>query len=403
MNGPQKVYVIKTNKSKAHVDLDLPPGNVASSGAMGSEGSSSAARDGTRSSDRRSGALLLLLYCTGPFAILATSRGRKSRPWVLAAVLSVLVGLVTLSQWNAFVSATDSGSREAVITLVAACVSIVGIFAVWARGVFLIGRQEGARVRRIPEILKRPAGTGILGAVMPGLGLLISGRSRRAAAVLWMVCMTLVSALILSQADWLWRFNSQAGALATEGRTLEYLFVALAACALLGAVSWLAQALDGMHNAAKGNGRVAAMRAGAAITILFASFVVAGLALEGRDLAAGCDDAAGIMHEEGLEVVPLILAEAAMRLDPSLPAYTARAIALHEAAGNDGTALVLRRSLVDRLEPCIGMLEQEGLVLRAEPAPGPSPAPVERSAAPAVRLLPAELLISPQAQMPFGP
>ncbi|MDD3642301.1 MAG: hypothetical protein PHQ19_02415 [Candidatus Krumholzibacteria bacterium] len=399
MSGPQKTYVIEPSKRKPRVDVDLPPGDGTSQGTAGNDGTSSA----LRSADRRPGWPLLLLYCTGPFAIFATSRGRRSRPWAIAAVLSVLIGLVTLWRWEAVVSATFAGSREAVAFLLAACVAAVGMTAVWARGVFLIGRQEGARVRRIPEFLKRPAGSGILGAAMPGLGLMISGRSRQAAAVLWMVCLALVSILILSQADWLWRFNRQAGALAAAPRTLEYLFIGLAVCALLGAVSWVVQALEGMRRATKGNGHAAAMRTGAAIAVLCVAVAVAGLSLEGRTFAASLDSAAQAMSGEGFEIAPILMAEAAMRLDSSRPAYTAHAIAIYESAGKGGRADLLRRSLVQRLAPCIGVLEEQGLVTRAQAGDQPAPSRAQKEPFPAELLLPAELLIGPQAQSPFGP
>lgn len=403
MSGPQKVYVIEPKKPKSRVDLDLPPAGRSGQGATGNDGASSSARENSRTADRRSGVPLLLLYCTGPFAILATTRGRRSRPWVAAAILSILLGLLTLLRWEAVVSATAVGSRDAVALLFAACVSAIGMAAVWARGVFLIGRQEGARVRRIPDLLKRPAGTGILGAVMPGIGLLISGRSRHAAAVLWMVCLSLVSALVLSQADWLWRFNRQAGALATAPRTLEYLFIGLAVGALLGAVSWVAQAIDGMRTSAKGNGHAAAIRTGTAVAVLCVALAVAGFALEGRDLAVSLDDAAAALHEEGLEIVPLVMIEGAMRLDPSQPAFTAHAIALYESVGMTGSALVLRRALVERLEPCITVLEEEGIVTRVSAAEPGSPEHAIGRQESAGRLLPAELMLAPQAQTPFVP
>jgi hypothetical protein len=305
--------------------------------------------------------------------------------------------------WEPVVTGSAGGSRSAVALLITACVALVAGFAAWARGIFLIGRQEGARIRRIPDILKRPAGAGFLGAVMPGLGLLISGRSRQAAAALWMVCVTLISMLILSQADWLWRFDRKAGALAAGGRALEYFFIFLTVCGLLGVVSWIAQAIDGMRHSAKGNGQVAASRAGLLIVVSVAVFAVWTIAFEGGPMAKMLDLNAASLHEEGFEIVPLVMSEAAMTLDSSRPAYTAHAIAMYESAGRYDRALVLRRSLVDRLEPCIGVLEEEGLVTRALANRRSEIEDAGDVPAQADRVLPAELTIFSGTPSPFMP
>lgn len=403
MSGSQKVYVIDSGKRKPSVDLNLPPDNAPAKGAAGNYLASSAAREKARQVGRRSGVPLLLLYCSGPFAIFATPQGRRGRAWMITALLSVILATVAMRSWGPVVSPAWDGSRSALVLLIAACAALIAGFAAWARGVFLIGRQEGARVRRIPEWLKRPAGTGMLGLLVPGLGLLVAGHARRAAAALWVLCATLVSVLILSQADWLWRFNRQAGALALSSRALESIFIATGVCALLGAVLWIAQALVGVRCAAKGNGPAAAARASAVLAVLCAAFIVTGLASRREPLADALDYAARALHAEGLEIVPLAMAEAAMRLDPSQPAYMANAAALYESAGHSDKALTLRRVLIERLEPCIGVLEEEGLVVRAAKTAQPVPVQAAGPADPAEMLLPAELLIVPRLQDPFGP
>lgn len=407
MSGPRKEYVIDPVKPKPRIDLNLPPMRGANEGAIEADAASEETTrnvpraQGLRMPERRSGLPLLLMCCAGPLAIFATSRGRRSRIWPLSAVLSVLLGGFTALLWDPVVGQTAAGSRGAVTLLVAACAATVAGFAAWSRGIFLIGRQEGARIRRIPELLKRPGGTGLLGALVPGLGLLISGRARQAAASLWIVCAALVSAMILSQADWIWRFDRRAGALAAGGRALEYFFVFLAVCALAGALAWIAQALAGMRHSPKGDGRTAAARAGAAIAVSLAAIAAWSLLFERGPMAERLDRAASVLHEEGLEFVPVGMAEAAMRLDSSHPEYTARAIEIYERAGRYDEATALRRSLVERLAPCIGLLEEEGLVVRASTLSRTAPAGSAGEAVPAGRLLPAELLIAPQT--PFVP
>lgn len=409
MSGQRKEYVIDPARLKPRVNMTLPPMRGANEGTAGDDTPSAAASGSGRraraqsAAERRPGWPLLLWYCAGPFAIFATSRGRKERSWIAAALLSMILGAIAALSWDPLVSGTSTGSKSAVAVLVILCAALTAGFAAWTRGIFLIGRQEGARIRRIPDMLKRPAGTGLLGSVLPGLGLLVSGRPRQAAAALWMVCATLLSIMILSQADWLWRFDRRAGALSAGGRALEYLFIFLFVCGLLGVVSWVVQALDGMRHAAKGNGRTAASRTGVLILVSCAVFVSWSIAFERGNLAGMLDRSASALHREGLQIAPLVMSETAMRLDSSRPAYVARAISLYESIGAFDRALALRRSLVDRLVPCIAVLEEEGLVTRITAAAPPPGGDAIGGFDSGGRLLPAELMLLPQAPAPFGP
>ena len=63
-----------------------------------------------------------------------------------------------------------------------------------------------------------------------------------------------------------------------------------------------------------------------------------------------------------MNIIPLYMTRAAVRLDPSKPSYSMRMIGLYEEKGEQAAADALRRELVARLGPSISLLEEEGMV-----------------------------------------
>ena len=364
-----KVYVIDLAESSTQKDRMGKRGIERTEYSPESEGPQSSRlqasrRRGYRASERvdekGSPLLTFLAYLAGPYAILATRRGRESRFWVVLAILSATAAVIVLARANKIFAAPHGAGIGFVIWLSVACLATALGFAAWARGVFLLGRHKGWLLRRLPAWLRRPGTAGVLGLLVPGFGLFVAEHSRRAACVLACVCTTIVSALVLWQGPALWRL-SQVGVLLGHGDILERIFIVLGAIGLFGALVWIVQALDGARLAGVGPGRDGAeSRHGdwAAVALVLA-IVAALVTFKPARVAETLDRFAVSMREDGLRVIPLAATQAATRLDPSKPEYAVQAIELNEALGRPGEALALKRDLAERWKPYERMLRLE--------------------------------------------
>jgi hypothetical protein len=177
-----------------------------------------------------------------------------------------------------------------------------------------------------------------------------------------MACLTVISLLILLRASWLWRFNEHAGAFSVEPDTLEYVFMIAAAAAVAGGLAWIFQALNGARLAGRANSRKTVSRGNWAAVALLISIVAFATLSQPALVAESLGEAAEAASAEGMRIIPLYMAKAAVRLDPSRPEYTIGVIGLLEGSGETAAADAARRELVARLEPTISLLEVEGLV-----------------------------------------
>lgn len=311
-----------------------------------------------RADEKGSSALALLTYLLGPFAILATRRGRESKLWITLAALSCAGAGIVIARSNRIFGAQHGYGLGFLIWLSIACLSVLGGLAAWARGALFLGKQKGELLGRLPAALRHPGSAGALGFLVPGLGLYLSRHPRRAACALIAVAFAGVSALILWQASALWRL-CRAGVLYGHGDTLERVFMAAGAAVVLGALAWLVQAFDGARLAgnrgdgpARAHGDWAAAALVIAVVALLASFKPA-------RVAETIDRFAVSLRQDGLRLIPLRAAQASMRLDPSRPEYAVQAIEMNEALGRTDEALALRRDLAERWMPYERLLRLE--------------------------------------------
>lgn len=371
MGTKSKVYVIDPNESstqKGHIGkrgIERTEYSPDSEGPQASRLQNSRSR-GRRASERidekGSPHLAFLAYLAGPYAILATRRGRESRFWVSLAILSCTAAVIVFALANKIFSASQGAGTAFLIWLSVACLALGSGFAAWARGVFLLGRHKGWLLRRLPTWLRRPGTAGVLGLLVPGLGVFVVEHARRAAFVLVCVCAMVVSALLLWQAPDLWRLSQTAGILAGHGDALERIFLALGAIGLFGALVWIVQALDGARLAGAGAEGPESRHGDWAALALVLAIAAALVTFKPTRVAETLDRFAVSMRDNGLRIVPLAAAEAAMRLDPSRPEYAVQAIALNEALGRPGEALALKRDLAERWKPYERMLRLEAAV-----------------------------------------
>ena len=367
MSGPNKVYVIdpKSLKSKNKGSTasgeeggKLPDYLQPSEGGESDNGTS-----GRNGGNKKSGVPLIFSYLMGPFSILATRRGRKSRFWTGLSIFSLVLSIIAIWMWRGFSYwSTTENPVGAVMILIATTAVISGI-SVWVRAVVLVGRYEGTRLRRSPDCLRSSFAAGIFGIICPGMGLYVAGRYKRAAAALWMTGLTVISLLILVQSAWLWDFNGYAGAFAIKPDTLEYIFIFAGAAVVLGGLAWVVQALNGARLAGRANSRKTVSRRNWAAVALLISILAFSVLSKPAVVAEALDSGAAAAGSEGMRIIPLNLSRAAVRLDPSQPGYVIRSIELYEKRGDHARAEAMRRKLVARLEPSIGLLEEEGIVV----------------------------------------
>ena len=65
-------------------------------------------------------------------------------------------------------------------------------------------------------------------------------------------------------------------------------------------------------------------------------------------IAEALDRSAEVASSEGMRIIPLHLSLAAIRFDPSRPGYVIKAIRLYDDCGDQVTADLMRRDLIDR-------------------------------------------------------
>jgi len=305
---------------------------------------------------------VILSYILGPLAMFTTPVGRRSRLWAPLAGISAALIIVLLLGWGSILS--RFGERGFVILplMLAASVSMLAGFTVWARAVYLIGRYRPVLARDIPEPLKKPALIGMLGFLVPGLGLILTGHHRRAAIAAWLSGLLAVSVFVLSRAAWLWSWNRGAGSEALEGTTLEHLFIDMGIAGIVGAIAWIVQALDGSRLARRKYGQNGRHSSGGAAFALLAALALFALLFQPASVAETFDDLALSAEYEGFRLLPLHAELAAMRLDPSRPAFAVRAADLYDELGCGENARIIRHELVARWRPCIGALRRHGLL-----------------------------------------
>ena len=353
----EKVYVIDSGlKAKRRIgrsalkSSDESPIGEDALGAVERSSQAESSERLDRLEEKGSSALAFLAFLAGPFAVLATLRGRSSKSWIWIAALSTALAsaLIVLREVGIFPRAGRGFGVGSLVWLLAMCVATLMGFTAWARGVALAGRIKAPLLRRLPEIVKHPASVGFFGFLVPGLGLHAMGAPKRAACALWMVSLIVISILVLWQAPALWQWNAARTGLAFRSNTLEHVFLVMGALGLFGAFSWIVQALDGMRLAGQRPGREPRPQGDLAALALLASVIAFIAAFQPAELAGTLNRFGIAAREDGMRIVPLYASTAAMRLDPSRPEYALAAIESNESLGRTDRAEKLRDDLAER-------------------------------------------------------
>jgi hypothetical protein len=226
-------------------------------------------------------------------------------------------------------------------------VSMLGIHS-WSRAVWLAGCDIRFVPERLPEFMRTPVAIGLSGMLLPGAGYLIAGHPRRAAGMVWVMGPTVLAALAIWQADWLWAVNRAAGVQGLPLYVMEIVFVTAAAGLLFCGFLWSTSIFDAARLAAFRAGQRASARAdwlGFALVLASIAFIAT---LAPEKLARNMDQLATGMRLDAYRMIPLGMEQVAMRLDPSRPRYVMRAAELHELLNQTEAASELREQLRTR-------------------------------------------------------
>lgn len=287
--------------------------------------------------------MLLGTYALGPLGLLLDPIARRNLAWTGIAVFSGLA-------WTALalrgVSLLDASTRPMILlgTLgLLALAAVLGGIA-WSRAIWF-GADSARRSRRWPpELLGFPPVAFVVSLVAPGLGFALAHRPGRAALTVLGVPSTVAAGLVLWRSQAIWQATS--GVSPTLRLGLEAGFIAAAAVAVVGAIAWVAQALDGTVQVA---GREGPRPLGTQLALALVIALVAFMGfLNPHEAARNLDGVAEGFQVDGYRILPVELTRVAVALDPGDPVYGLHLADRYEARGEDLAARSVRRELRER-------------------------------------------------------
>ncbi|MBN2172243.1 MAG: hypothetical protein JW819_13060 [Candidatus Krumholzibacteriota bacterium] len=289
---------------------------------------------------------LLAAYLPSGAALHLFTRGRRRWVWSSIALASLAWWILALALWPRL--AAGSGGPPFAFWTVGSAVALLAGFAGWGEALRLAAADRRLRPARLPRWLRQRGVAGLLGLVVPGLGLLASGRPWRAAAALWIAGPWTLALLILLRARDLALINASAGAHALPDPVLNLAVLAAMVVLWMFSALWLGGALESARLA--GDRRVIA-RVGrsdgilvALLITLIGFFVSSGPSI----LARQCDRTARGLEKDGLALAALHAQRAAMRLAPGEPEYALKTATLYDTLDRWREGAALRGLLRER-------------------------------------------------------
>lgn len=305
----------------------------------------------------------MLSYLTGPFAVLVTDASRRSGLWTAIGITSGLAWFAMPSGWERFLLRIDHAGFVVLSWLLVTGFSTLAGYSAWARGILQATGELDSIPPRLPRWMQGPLPVATIGMLVPGLGLLFAGHRRAAAAAFWLPAPLVLATLVMWNSGWLWTWNSASERHGLPSAFLEWVFLGVIALGCVSAVGWVVQALDGARRAGDAGEEHRSARVGrgdwAALALVISAAVFL-VVFEPSDAARDLNGLAISLEQDGYGVLPLHLTRAAIRLDPSRPAYTLHALELYQALGQDSRAQESRAELDRRMGPYVSALRQEG-------------------------------------------
>lgn len=362
MAKAQKVWVIDENGRDAWVQEESFAGAPKSGGRERSTRKtkqvSSQPRSRTAMADKgvaapevSLGALVAFTYLLGPFALLLTAQGRRGKLWLILGATAGLSGFVLALTWQECLAGLTPGTMLAGAWFLTALLTVGLGFTAWAWGLLVNGSTAGVAAQRLPWWCRAPVAVCVLGFLLPGFGMLVMGRPRRAACTLWLMGPAVQAVLILNYADWLWQGTREASPGVPAGSTLEIIFLIATVVLSAGIAFWLFQALDAVRLVTHGVGARRSRRVYWLTAALVLAVVLFGVRFKPAKLAEDLDRYATALQAQGMQVIPLILTHGAARLDPARPEYLIHTADLYAETGREDRAVALRQELSARWLP----------------------------------------------------
>ncbi|MBM4116592.1 hypothetical protein FJ251_02475 [bacterium] len=217
--------------------------------------------------------------------------------------------------------------------------------AAWSRELALAAGQRRLNRDRLPAWMRGSGGAALLGLTLPGFGLLLAGRARRAALAFVNAGLTLGA------------LCAAAGLILTPGpgkpsAAVELCLGGTLLAVALGALLWVAGALDGGRLLANAARRPRAVPADRFALALLLALMLFGAAFDPAELASDLDAIAASLQARDFRHVPLACELWALRLDPSRPEYALRAADLAAASDRPTLAGALLYSVRERWQVC---------------------------------------------------
>jgi hypothetical protein len=283
-------------------------------------------------------------YALGPLTVACWVPRVRRLPWAIAGAGSVAAAVALLAGWPSFLSWTEG--RHAGVPIWVAVVAVVagGLAVTWSRAIAAVGTRHPLRA---PEWLRHPRAVVTLGLLVPGLGLYLVGRRRAAARVFALLGPMAASALVLSHGSWLWELGRTGSAAGLSGNSLELVLLGAAGALAALLLVWLVQALEGARRASLVLGET---RSDSLSFALLAALAMLALTPQGAPLGRCLHDASVALRAGGFRIIPLVLCETAVRLDPASPAYLADAVEMNERLGRVDRARAERALLEARAD-----------------------------------------------------
>jgi hypothetical protein len=288
---------------------------------------------------------VLMAYILGPAALMIRPAGQRRIYWAILGALSMVAGAYLVlgrATFNSMIGTTDSG-----VFIWIALVTFVFLVAAtaWARAVAVSGRDHPPLASISPGKLRHPLTVGALSLALPGLGLLMRGKTRRAAAVLWTIGPLLAALVILANGSLLWNRSQWSVPAGPSGLALEIVFVVAAVFALVTLLIWVVQALDGARRFCTTQRSL--VRADSISLALLVTVIAFVSTVRPVPFAESLSLVSGGLHQSGFRLIPLVLSESAARLDPASPVHLADAAVLNDELGMKDAARA-KKIIIDR-------------------------------------------------------
>ena len=335
----QKVYVIKPGSPNPATATTSPDSSQPAMAGKARKTSSVTA------STQRSWKPLITAYLLGPVTVSRWVNGPRGAAWAAAGALSVFVAFLLVvfhSRFDAWLGSSSNGVLTWFL-IVPLVVTVTGL--VWARSVIAAGRRCPATLSRLPRRLRSGAAITALGMLVPGLGLMLTGRVKRAGWAFALIIPAGVTAVALLRWPWLWNLNRSTINPGLSSVALEVVLLVTVSIATVCALAWIVQALDGARSAGHRPSHVFADAAGATLIV---SLVVFAVAFKPVSVARNLNASALPLRHANYRLIPLAVTEAASWLDPANPVYIAEAAELYSALGNHEKAREKRDILEQR-------------------------------------------------------